>query len=270
MYNFMNQQTSLTLDQYIQDLFINKVFSIKDTELTYRTVNNWSEKGLISHFRKSDKEWHRFSFAQLIEISIYDEFRLAGFSLDKLIKIKKSINKKMRLSGRPVYISEIKYPVTPLTMALVDVLSGQGNVFLVSDTGCKNINFFSELIFVEIITGNSPLINEVYGDGVGVFSISVKALLDKLKINLEKSNNKLALLISAILDDESSYGSEVLVNLSGQLNSNPIISKVKKREYKDVKEIKDLKKLINEPNQSTTVYSDSSGAHKIVIEKEIK
>lgn len=259
------------IDQYIQDLFINKSFSIKDTGLTYRIINNWSEKGLINHFRKSKKEWHRFSFIQLVEISIYNEFRIAGFSLDKLLKIKRIINKKFKSpDGNVVFIYEIKQPITPLSNALLSVLNNGENYFLVSNSSCCSINFFSELIFAEVITGISPVMSEVYEENIGIFFINIKLLLAKLKIKIENHNSKLALLLNAILNSDSTNGTEFLINSLDSDNSDLKIKKIKKREYKNIREIKDLKKVINQPNQSATIHSDNFGAHKIVIEKEIK
>lgn len=265
------KQKRPSLDQYIEDLFINKFFSIKDTGLTYRIISNWSEKGLIDHFRRTDKEWHKFSFMQLVEISIYNEFRIAGFSLNKILKIKKVINEKNILpNGKTIYIHEIKQPLTPLISALMYVLKNKGNYFLVADSNCDRVNFFSELIFTEIIGGISPLMREVYGENTGLFFISIRLLLIKLKVNIEDHNSKLALLINAILDSDSSDGTEFLINSLNCDNSDLKIKKIKKKEYKNIKEIKDLKKIINQPNQSATIHSDNFGAHKIVIEKEIK
>jgi len=277
MYNYMNNQKTnkrqekADLKQYVQDLFKNRVFSIKDTGLTYRIINNWSQKGLIDHFREADKEWHRFSFAQLVEISIYNEFRIAGFSLNKLLKIKEAINEKhISSSGNIIFIYEIEQPLTPLTDILMRVLYRRENCFLVADSSCRNIGFFSELIFAEIITGISPLTEETYQENAGIFFIGIKMLLNKLKIKTENYNSKLALLLNAILDSENVNGEDFLISSSYNDNSDLKIKKIKKKEYKNIKEIKDLKKIINQPNQSVTIHSDNFGAHKIVIEKEIK
>lgn len=252
-------------DKYILELIANKSFSIKDTGLSYRVINNWSTRGLINHFRSASNKWHTFSFLELVEISIYKELRELGLSIENLKNVKKYLIDKYNVENKVIFFEE-KEPFTSLLDAVLRVLIGE-NMYLVVDYKCFNACFLSELIFLETILEKNELSEEIYGLSPGLLFVSLRRLLEKMKIKVERDENKLSLVITSLLDDDME--SQMVIN-SALKNGKPHINSVKKISYKSFKDIKDLKREINKPNQKTIINSNQFGANKITIEKQLK
>ena len=122
-----------------------KKFSIKDTGLTYRIINNWSEKGLISHLREKEGKWHRLNALELIEIHIYKELKEIGFSIEKMKKIKEDFY-KIYLAHKVLIKNEIQFiGVSYLEEKIINVLQAE-NLFL-AITKDADANFFPFLSF---------------------------------------------------------------------------------------------------------------------------
>jgi DNA-binding transcriptional MerR regulator len=255
----MNNSKPVIFEKYVEDLIINKVFSIKDAGLTYRIINNWSEKGLINHFRVSNSKWHTFSFFQLVELNIYNELRQIGFSIKKLLKVKKIIYEHFEIK-----LFETKRHITLLVHPVLSTIKEEG-YYLVTNRECDSLMFLSENTFIELMAGGSAIQSEIYGGRSSLVIISIKSLLENMKIETSKEKSKSSLLISSILDNESNDAELIL-----GVGSDSKIKKIKKIEYKDFRDIKNLKELINKPNQKTTINSNIYGANKISIEKELK
>lgn len=75
-------------------LFIERpLFNIQEIQavapnLSYRKINDWDSKGLITSFRKtSETGWRKFSIVELVKLLIILDLRKFGFSTDKITTI---------------------------------------------------------------------------------------------------------------------------------------------------------------------------------------
>jgi DNA-binding transcriptional MerR regulator len=68
-----------------------KTATIRETELSYRVVNNWESVGLIDNKRPSGKGWRKFSLMDAVWMKIIGELRKFGVSLDKIKQTKESL-----------------------------------------------------------------------------------------------------------------------------------------------------------------------------------
>lgn len=72
-------------------LLAERIFTVKDTGLTYRVLNHWSEVGLIEDDRSDAAGWRKLSVADLLWIRILVKLREYGLSLDKLLRVQTCI-----------------------------------------------------------------------------------------------------------------------------------------------------------------------------------
>jgi len=73
-----------------------KSLSIKGSDVSYRVLNHWCNKGLIEDNREEGKEdisWRRFSVFERLWIEVVIELRGYGLSLNIIKKIKKKMSK---------------------------------------------------------------------------------------------------------------------------------------------------------------------------------
>jgi len=70
-----------------------KTATIRDTQLSYRVVNNWESVGLIDNKRPSGKGWRKFSLMDAVWMKIIGELRKFGFPLEKIKKTKESLSR---------------------------------------------------------------------------------------------------------------------------------------------------------------------------------
>lgn len=69
-----------------------KLFTKKDADITYRTLNHWTEIGLLDDEREEHTEtWRRLSVLELVWIKILKELREFGLSLEKLLVTKSTL-----------------------------------------------------------------------------------------------------------------------------------------------------------------------------------
>ncbi len=68
-----------------------KKFTAKETDISYRTLNHWSEIGLIDDEREEGKGWRKFSILDVVWIHVISALRNFGFSMEQLLKAKTSL-----------------------------------------------------------------------------------------------------------------------------------------------------------------------------------
>lgn len=92
--NFLKVLEAYILDEdisnYVEHFYVKK-FSIKDTKLSYKIINDWSRYGLLLDIDREDNTWRKFSIIDLIWIYIVRELRSVGFSIRKILKIKDNL-----------------------------------------------------------------------------------------------------------------------------------------------------------------------------------
>ena len=199
MYNFMD----LTALDGEFSFFTKKLFSIKDTGLSYRTINNWSEKGLISHLRQGEGKWHTLSLLELVEIQIYRELKKIGFSIKKLTKVKNAFYASRGEDG--ILESDIPY-FKPNFLYRVENMLGYllgHNTYLLLNSAADNIFFVNESSLLEMLIENaSPTdkINKDYGNSLII--INLKNIIEGSGIKMTLFEKDLPRIIKAILKKE--------------------------------------------------------------------
>lgn len=72
--------------------FKEKRFTIKDTDLTYRTLNHWVSEGLIDDERNNEGQgWRKFSIYDRLWVQIILELRKYGISFEKIKSVKECL-----------------------------------------------------------------------------------------------------------------------------------------------------------------------------------
>lgn len=70
---------------HIRETFNKKLFTVGNTDQSYRLINHWAEMGLIDDDPKSREQgWRRFSALEVVWIHIVTELRRFGFPLSKI------------------------------------------------------------------------------------------------------------------------------------------------------------------------------------------
>ena len=67
-------------------------YTISEADITYRVASHWASVGLIDDTRPEGKGWRKFSALDLVWLKIVTELRLFGLALDKLVKVKQSLD----------------------------------------------------------------------------------------------------------------------------------------------------------------------------------
>jgi DNA-binding transcriptional MerR regulator len=66
-----------------------KRYTVKDSDISYRVINHWDDKGLLPDGVQVDEEkWRKFSFIEIVWLEIIKELRSFGLSLECIVKIK--------------------------------------------------------------------------------------------------------------------------------------------------------------------------------------
>lgn len=75
--------------------FVNeKRYTSKETEVTSRIAHYWEKAGLIDDTRPGGKGWRKFSLMDLLMLRVFTELRFFGLSIEKLLKVKESLESK--------------------------------------------------------------------------------------------------------------------------------------------------------------------------------
>jgi DNA-binding transcriptional MerR regulator len=106
MKNKENLFISLPFDiQAVISRLERRIFSIKDTTLSYRTLNHYQSIGVIDNLKEKNSSWRKFNGLELLWIKIVIQLRDFGISLDKIIAIKDQLFDK----GKIGYIDKAQF-----------------------------------------------------------------------------------------------------------------------------------------------------------------
>ena len=83
-----NLLKAIELSEYIAEV---GVFDVKNTGVTYKTVNHWDSQNLLVSRRTEESKWRKFSFVDFVWLKIVEQFRGIGISIPLLQKVKKEI-----------------------------------------------------------------------------------------------------------------------------------------------------------------------------------
>jgi DNA-binding transcriptional MerR regulator len=110
-----------------------KRYKASDTEITYRTLNSWSEAGLLNEPSDREAGWRKFSLADICWVIILSELRKLGLSLEKLKILKDTVNSTRKKHIIPHFNSFIALSLTRDDVMLVIAPTGEGSLGLELD-----------------------------------------------------------------------------------------------------------------------------------------
>jgi DNA-binding transcriptional MerR regulator len=86
-YEFDTDEKYLPLKEQLNE----KKYPVSKTDASYRTINSWSEAGLLLEEEDRNNGWRKFSILDLVWLEILKELRAIGFGLEKLQVLKKCL-----------------------------------------------------------------------------------------------------------------------------------------------------------------------------------
>ena len=147
--------------------FINqKNYTIGEEKLSSRVLNHWYQKGIIVDDRPNNKGWKKFSFSEIVWITIIKKLRSFGLNLKKIKEVKQQIdfyNSKEKKSKCPLLDFYIMFAINskkPVKFIVFE--SGQTEILRQID-----LDYYNQF----------ELIKEDF------ISIDINKLLDKILIN---------------------------------------------------------------------------------------
>jgi len=87
----MNNLKTAASEAKAKELLGARIFTVKDTGLSYRTLNHWTEVGLLDDDRKDDNAWRRLSIGDVFWIKILMALRAYGLSIEQLHAVREHI-----------------------------------------------------------------------------------------------------------------------------------------------------------------------------------
>jgi DNA-binding transcriptional MerR regulator len=141
--------------QTLRQLLTEKRYTASEADLSYRTINHWSEVGLLDDDRDAPGQgWRRFSIADLVWVYIITELRSYGVPLEKIAATKKFLF--FRHPKKKYYEQEFEYYV-------MAAMGGNSVSLVVFDSGACEFVTSAELaenqILLESQTVSYILIN---------------------------------------------------------------------------------------------------------------
>jgi DNA-binding transcriptional MerR regulator len=149
-------------DLNIVKQFNQQAYTIGEEKLSSRVLNHWYQSGIITDDRLDNKGWKKFSFSEIVWISIVIKLRKFGLDLQRIKKVKEQIDYYNTKD------SKSKCPLLDFYM-LVAITSTIPIKFIVFESGQAEIVKQSDID----IANQLNLINEDF------ISIDINKLLDK-------------------------------------------------------------------------------------------
>ena len=150
-------------DLNIVKQFNQQTYTIGEEKLSSRVLNHWYQSGIITDDRLDNKGWKKFSFSEIVWISIVIKLREFGLDLQRIKKVKEQIDYYNTKN------SKSKCPLLDFYM-LVAITSTIPIKFIVFESGQAEIVKQSDIDIANQIN----LINEDF------ISIDINKLLDKV------------------------------------------------------------------------------------------
>ncbi|MEK7088775.1 MAG: MerR family transcriptional regulator [Patescibacteria group bacterium] len=108
-------------------------YTVGDTKIPYRVINNWDKNKLLPKSLKNNEGWRKFTFVELVWLKAIERFRAYGFSLDKIARVKATIvdwdkNHNEAYSSFEYYVARACFSDDdPYIVALVNGVGGIGS-----------------------------------------------------------------------------------------------------------------------------------------------
>jgi len=190
--------TNIPLDKKLYNSLTDKRFTAKDFKeidenITYRTINYWSEKGYLLSLRQdSDRDWRKISFTEYVWILLLNELREMGATIERIISI---------LFTELGFPEKERHEMSETQLARLKGLSFDSLLTEISkEQVLENLTW----LLVSIISYKTPItlrfLNngeyiEVYGNPA-YHGIAVQTLIDQYKERILKSNFESSISIS--------------------------------------------------------------------------
>ncbi|MAX06100.1 MAG: hypothetical protein CMD19_06680 [Flavobacteriales bacterium] len=242
-------------DLNIVKQFNQQTYTIGEEKLSSRVLNHWYQSGIITDDRLDNKGWKKFSFSEVVWISIVIKLRKFGLDLQRIKKVKEQID---YYNTKDI---KSKCPLLDFYM-LVAITSNIPIKFIVFESGQAEIVKQSDIDIANQIN----LINEDF------ISIDINKLLDKV---LTKKKVKADYFNSIKTSDNPLF-----TQLEGSLSKNNIQSvtiKTNDKDYlidevfftKDGKEARAIKNMV-EYGRIIENMNAGKSTYQIIKQKKIK
>jgi len=86
--NFIEFYDEVNVEGSNESFLNTRHFSLKETNISARTLNSWYKNSVLTDDRVKGKGWSKFSFSELLWIGIIKELRAFGLSLKKIKVVK--------------------------------------------------------------------------------------------------------------------------------------------------------------------------------------
>ena len=103
-------------------------YDLKNTQQTYRTINYWSNIGLLDDYRENNRCWRKFSIVELAFIFIISSLRDFGVSLETIKEVKKEL---FRVPTTPYYTNPNKINLIEYAVIHSAGIPDHGNTYLI-------------------------------------------------------------------------------------------------------------------------------------------
>lgn len=252
--------------------FINlKIFTSKDTSLTYRTLNILGEASLLEDEKENKMDWRKFSFKELVYVSIINELRMLHIGYEDLYKIKDSF---FDLEAGKEFVIENKMPTIGDILILYILKGVEISLIYFNSQEIFYVDPFTELFLPKefqsyIHLSINPIVNRYwsklgYGDLPVIFSNDanhmklvenyrseeerkvINLLRDKTNTSVEirKSDNKINL----------AYAEKNNTPLSGETPVSTILRLLKANDFENINITKRNGKIVNIKTEEITKF----------------
>lgn len=158
----------------VHKLVRERKYTVKDTDVSYRVISHWDEKGILpGNFGESADGWRKFSFIEIIWLQMVKGLRDFGLSLDAIARVKENI---MRWNEREKTYPWFEYYV------MKSKLSSMDGYLVVQPDGTSDLAFSRQIESVKSIFGSRSFI-----------LISLKEILNSIDLSTSKPEVLLSL-----------------------------------------------------------------------------
>jgi DNA-binding transcriptional MerR regulator len=183
-------------DLNIVKQFNQQAYTIGEEKLSSRVLNHWYQSGIITDDRLDNKGWKKFSFSEIVWISIVIKLRKFGLDLQRIKKVKEQIdyyNTKDSKSKCPLLDFYMLVAITStIPIKFIVFESGQAEIVKQSDIDIANqLNLINEdFISIDInkLLDKALTKKKVKADYFNSIKTSDNPLFTQLEESLSKNN----------------------------------------------------------------------------------
>lgn len=236
--------------------------------ITYRKLNVWDAKGLITSSREKSKGWRKFSLIDIIKIQIVSDLRQFGCGAKTIKAMLYNLLKKSMFNANK---DGSKRTISGLEYSVFASMLGEKTLLLVDNQSNSTLLPEDEAVKTYFLTNNAPspililpfysyvekIVNTVKAKVIIDTATTAKNLIHELtkkeKKILDIIRNKSYEEISLVKSNNEEIKIRAKHKISGKFSDNDIIDLINKKSY-----------------QSVTVITDRGVKVAIIQEENIK